>query len=339
MMRSAATLAITVLAVHPVAVAGFSLAPPPGLRLGGWASHPGRAMQSLQRMRARPVRAVEGRRGALGTACQLKPDDVGAEVAEPAVNGVLEGWDKDKDGRLSRDEMEDVFQVCMRTPTCEGAWRPSGYEGAWCRMNDGIDGFFGAKDLGGWFVGIAATAGVVGASYFAPGAPPTLPIILTFLVGYAAIIFEGTVSVNKGSLALIMGIASWSLLGHTGLDGPERLERLEAATAEISEIVFFLIGAMAIVETVDVHEGFELITARIATTDTRVLLALLTSITFVLSAVLDNLTTTIIMISLLKKLIGEEDKELRLTIGGLLVIAANAGGAWSPLGYALHVPN
>ena len=108
------------------------------------------------------------------------------------------------------------------------------------------------------------------------------------------------------------------------------MHHLSGHLGDISGILFFLLGAMVIVELIDAHDGFELITQKIETTDKKKLVWLLAFITFFLSAVLDNLTTTIVMVSLLRKLIG--DRKERMLYAGLVVIAANAGGAWSPIG-------
>jgi Na+/H+ antiporter NhaD/arsenite permease-like protein len=105
---------------------------------------------------------------------------------------------------------------------------------------------------------------------------------------------------------------------------------LEHHMGELSGILFFLLGAMVIVELIDAHDGFEIITSRIRTSKKRTLLWLLSLLSFFLSSLLDNLTTTIVVISLLRKLI--EDKDERMLFVGLTVIAANAGGAWSPMG-------
>jgi Na+/H+ antiporter NhaD/arsenite permease-like protein len=99
---------------------------------------------------------------------------------------------------------------------------------------------------------------------------------------------------------------------------------------QISGILFFLLGAMTIVELIDAHDGFDVITSKIKTKDKRKLLWVVSIVTFFLSAVLDNLTTTIVMVSLLRKLI--KDKETRMFFVGMVVIAANAGGAWTPIG-------
>jgi Na+/H+ antiporter NhaD/arsenite permease-like protein len=106
--------------------------------------------------------------------------------------------------------------------------------------------------------------------------------------------------------------------------------QLNESLASTSQIVFFLMGAMTIVEVVDAHNGFEVITSRIRTTKLSTLMWLVGFVSFFLSAVIDNLTTTIVMISLMKKLLDHHDD--RLFFAGMIVIAANAGGAWSPVG-------
>ena len=107
-------------------------------------------------------------------------------------------------------------------------------------------------------------------------------------------------------------------------------EQLPEHLGEISGILFFLLGAMTIVELIDAHDGFEVITEKIKTTDVRKLLWTISILTFFLSLVLDNLTTTIVMVSLLRKLIS--DKQIRMFFIGMVVLAANTGGAWSHIG-------
>lgn len=158
----------------------------------------------------------------------------------------------------------------------------------------------------------------------------TTLIIAVFVLGYAAIAFEHPLKLNKAASALITGVVCWTIyILHTQdahLAGEELLHHL----GEIASILFFLLGAMTIVELIDSHNGFDIITQKITTTNKAKLLLIITTLTFFLSALLDNLTTAIVMISLCKKLLSE--KEDRLWFAGMIVIAANAGGAWSPLG-------
>ena len=144
------------------------------------------------------------------------------------------------------------------------------------------------------------------------GLPPSLPLILVFAIGYLAIIYESAVDINKSSSALLMAVVSWCLVGHAGNLGLEQvLTELDKSLAGVSQIFFFLLSAMTVVETVDAHEGFSFITDKIRTTDKRTLLLITSTVTFFLSAVLDNLTTTIVMCSLLSRLISDEDRETR----------------------------
>lgn len=154
-------------------------------------------------------------------------------------------------------------------------------------------------------------------------------IIVLFVAGYAAILSEGWIRVNKAASALLMAVVLWSLLFRIkGWDlGSELLGRY---VGEVSQIVLFLLGAMVVVELIDAHRGFNTITDLISTRSKRKLLFLIGMVTFFLSAVLDNLTTTIVMISLLRGLLPE--REDRLRFGMIVVIAANAGGAWTPIG-------
>ena len=153
----------------------------------------------------------------------------------------------------------------------------------------------------------------------------TTIIISVFILGYIAIAFEHPLKLNKAASALITGVLCWTIYilqsdsTHTVND--ELLHHL----GEIASILFFLLGAMTIVELIDSHDGFDIITEQIKTTSKRKLLLIVTALTFFLSALLDNLTTAIVMTSLCSKILNE--KEDRLWFAGMIVIAANAGGA------------
>jgi Na+/H+ antiporter NhaD/arsenite permease-like protein len=158
----------------------------------------------------------------------------------------------------------------------------------------------------------------------------TTLIILIFLAGYTAIAFEHPLRLNKAASALITGVLCWTVYTVQSSNSHAAGEQLMHHLGEIGSILFFLLGAMTIVELIDSHNGFDIITQKIRTTDKRKLLYLITTVTFFLSAILDNLTTAIVMSSLCSKILPE--KEDRLWFCGMIVIAANAGGAWSPLG-------
>lgn len=189
-------------------------------------------------------------------------------------------------------------------------------------------------------------------------------IIVVFVIGYLGIAFEHPLKVNKTASAILTGVLCWTLfmisqpsttvtesshylsfVDHLKLEqGLEKvgllsqleiyqdfvLDELGMHLDSIAQILFFLLGAMTIVELVDAHHGFRFITDRIHTKNARRLLWIVCIVTFFLSAILDNLTTTIVMISLIRKLI--PNKEMRLFFAGMIVIAANAGGAWTPIG-------
>ncbi|MBA2500273.1 MAG: sodium:proton antiporter NhaD [Chitinophagaceae bacterium] len=157
-----------------------------------------------------------------------------------------------------------------------------------------------------------------------------LIMTLVFIVGYAAIVFEHPLRINKTASALLTGVLCWVIYIISTPDSGLVSAQLYDHMGEISGILFFLLGAMTIVELVDAHDGFEAITSRITTSNTRKLMWIICLVAFFLSAVLDNLTTTIVMISLLRKLIA--DKKTRMYFIGMVVIAANAGGAWTPIG-------
>jgi Na+/H+ antiporter NhaD/arsenite permease-like protein len=155
-------------------------------------------------------------------------------------------------------------------------------------------------------------------------------LVLTFVVGYAAIALEHKIRINKAASALLTGTICWTIFILYQPDKAAVTHQLMDHLGEISGILFFLLGAMTMVELIDAHDGFHLITERIKTKKAVNLLWLIGLITFFLSAVLDNLTTTIVVVSLLRKII--DDKEIRAYFVGMTVIAANAGGAWSPIG-------
>jgi Na+/H+ antiporter NhaD/arsenite permease-like protein len=153
-------------------------------------------------------------------------------------------------------------------------------------------------------------------------------MIIIFVVGYCAIALEHPIKINKSATALLLAVIMWAVYA---LMGP-RFEASELLThlGETSEIVFFLLGAMTIVEIVDRHEGFRIITDKIQTTNKRKLLWVIGILTFFMSSVLDNMTTAIVICALLRKLIA--DKHDRWFFCGIVILAANAGGAWSPIG-------
>ncbi len=156
-------------------------------------------------------------------------------------------------------------------------------------------------------------------------------IILVFALGYTAIILEHYIKVHKSAVALLIAVLCWAIyLGCSKAPPSEGLEILGHHVSEVSQIIFFLMGAMALVELIDSHRGFKIITDRITTKSHRKMLWIVAFVAFFLSAVLDNLTTTILMVSLLRKLVPH--KQERFLLCCVVVIAANAGGAWTPIG-------
>lgn len=155
-------------------------------------------------------------------------------------------------------------------------------------------------------------------------------LVLIFIVAYAAIALEHSIGINKSASALLGAGLLWTIYALSTGDHTLVGHQLTESLASTAQVVFFLMGAMTIVEVVDAHNGFEVITSRIRTTRLSSLMWLVGFVTFFLSAILDNLTTTIVMISLMKKLLHKQDD--RLFFAGMIVIAANAGGAWSPIG-------
>ena len=153
-------------------------------------------------------------------------------------------------------------------------------------------------------------------------------VIVVFVVGYLAIALEHPIKINKTASALITGILCWTIYALSGHEDvtPELSHHL----GKISEILFFLLGAMTIVELVDAYQGFRVITDRIQTKNPKKLLWLISWVTFFLSCILDNLTSSIVMASLIRKLI--PNKDMRMFFAGMIIISANAGGAWTPIG-------
>ncbi|MDE6370114.1 MAG: sodium:proton antiporter NhaD [Duncaniella sp.] len=156
-------------------------------------------------------------------------------------------------------------------------------------------------------------------------------IVIFFILGYLCIALESVLKINKAVPALLMCVVCWTLYACGG--GPEAgetSERLLHHLGETCEILFFLMGAMTIVEIVDANGGFYFVKDALATKSKRALLWRITFMAFILSAILDNLTTSIVMVMVLRKLVA--DAKDRMLFGGMIVIAANAGGAFSPIG-------
>ncbi|MBI9052996.1 MAG: sodium:proton antiporter NhaD [Bacteroidales bacterium] len=179
-------------------------------------------------------------------------------------------------------------------------------------------------------------------------------MLMVFIVGYILIVFEHALKINKAASALLLGVLTWTvyIIGGKNILSQgfskswinfsannlnyETIKHfivdheLPHHLAEISGIILFLLGAMTIVEVIDKYQGFRIITEKIKTTNKVKLLWLISFLTFFLSAILDNLTTTIVMVALMRKIL--TDKHNRWLFAGLIVISANAGGAWSPIG-------
>lgn len=161
--------------------------------------------------------------------------------------------------------------------------------------------------------------------------PYAYVMIVVFIIGYIFITIEHYTGINKATVALMMAVITWTL---QFLDphwtGEYNQTFLGHHLSNISQVVLFLLSALTIVEIISIHKGFNVIANFIQFQSKRKLLWIVGFITFFLSAILDNLTTTVVMVSLLRKLI--DDGEERLIMGGAVVIAANAGGAWTPIG-------
>jgi len=152
--------------------------------------------------------------------------------------------------------------------------------------------------------------------------------VFIFALGYLAIAFEHPLKINKTATALLTGVLVWVVFALAKGEG--ELGQLSHHLGSTSEILFFLLGAMTLVELIDAHQGFRFVNQLIQTKNSAKLLWIVGIVTFFLSAALDNLTTAIVMVTLLRKLIS--DSQTRKYFVGVVVIAANAGGAWSPIG-------
>ncbi|KAL2610553.1 hypothetical protein R1flu_029126 [Riccia fluitans] len=179
-------------------------------------------------------------------------------------------------------------------------------------------------------VGAAVLTGAAVVNHSWVAENQNLAMAAVFVLGYAGIIFEESLVFNKSGVGLLMAVTLWTIRSIGAPSTDVAVRELSESSTEVSEIVFFLLGAMTIVEIVDAHQGFKLVTDSITTRNPRLLLWVIGGITFFLSSVLDNLTSTIVMVSLLRKLC--PDPERRKFLGAVVVIAANAGGAWTPIG-------
>ncbi|MBR1792599.1 MAG: sodium:proton antiporter NhaD [Bacteroidales bacterium] len=168
-----------------------------------------------------------------------------------------------------------------------------------------------------------------------------VPLLVTvFVLGYACIALEHPLKINKTATALLLGVLTWAIFSFCNIAFDPTLdheawrafmsEQLIENLGDTAEIVFFLLGAMTIVTLIEDYQGFRVITDKITTTNKKKLLWVVSILTFFLSALLDNMTTAIVMVALLRKLIA--DQKERWLFAGMVILAANAGGAWSPIG-------
>lgn len=161
-----------------------------------------------------------------------------------------------------------------------------------------------------------------------------LMIVMVFVIGYLLIAMENKIGINKAATALLTAVICWALLVFKAGGAAGDIETVTGSFGhhlqQTAEIVFFLIGAMTIVQLMDTHGGFQVVTDRIRTKDKKKLLWIVSFITFTLSAVLGLLPTAIVMASLFPRMLA--DREDRLVFASMIIIAANAGGAWSPIG-------
>jgi Na+/H+ antiporter NhaD/arsenite permease-like protein len=156
-------------------------------------------------------------------------------------------------------------------------------------------------------------------------------MVVVFALGYIFIAIEHIVDINKATTALIMGTVLWILqFENVAGSKEEHLQCLCEHFSGVSQIIVFLLCALIIVEIINAHQGFKIFTSWFQLRSKKMMLWSFSVVTFFLSSILDNLTTTIVMVSILQKMV--PDKKERLIIGGAIVIAANAGGVWTPIG-------
>lgn len=158
----------------------------------------------------------------------------------------------------------------------------------------------------------------------------TTAIIFIFIVGYILVALESVIHISKTAMALLMAVFCWMLLYLGVCASCDQVSAFTKALGENSEILFFLMGAMVIVEVVDANGGFDFVRQRLMSRSKRALLWKLTLTTFFLSAVLDNMTTAIVMVMVLNKLVS--DLHDKMLYSCMVILAANSGGAFSPIG-------
>lgn len=215
-------------------------------------------------------------------------------------------------------------------------------EGLEAGLGSAADGAAEGDEAGQGGVGAVGRAVLVGASVLLGcalvqkdwlAAHRDVALVALFVAGYGSIVLEAALDVNKAGPALLMGAGVWTTMlvaaGAAGKVGV--LHGLGESVLEVGQILLFLAGAMSAVEIMDGHDAFRMVTDKLPRGSRRELLWAVGVSTFFLSCVLDDLTTTIVMLSLMRKIV-PDDVKMRQLFGGLIVIAANAGGAWSPIG-------
>ena len=163
---------------------------------------------------------------------------------------------------------------------------------------------------------------IIGSTYFNEGIPNPIKYRTKIIT------IEHYIKINKAAFALLIAVVSWVILIFNSTNYQEVNVDLNHHLVGVSEIVFFLLGAMTIVEIIDAHDGFSIISHKIKTNKKNQFIWLIALFTFFLSAILDNLTTTIVMVTILNKLVA--DRKTKWLLLGLVIISSNAGGAFSP---------
>lgn len=255
----------------------------------------------------------------------------GERTAKPhAANGNPDVMHSEHDSSDDDASLESIENFSVLSPASDMI-RPNIEKDIVADEREGNDGPSDAIRLGGVAVVVAVIAALLQHNWVQDHRELAMTGI--FVLGYLGIILEEALCFDKTGVALLMGVGVWTVLmtdsggGEAGLHVKELLSE---QVSDISQVLFFLIGAMTIVEIIDAHRGFKVVTDAITTNKRKVLLWTIGILTFFVSAVLDNLTSTIVIVSLLRKLVADEED--RWLFGAVVVVAANAGGAWTPIG-------
>lgn len=292
----------------------------------------GRSFVGTALVQTSPKQHIYFRRARPAIVMTTNPDQKERTSKPSIANGVPDITANDQplsdDEASSIESIDDPFRAAQAS---HDMIRPNAAKDIVADEEESNQGPSDAIRIGGVGVVVAVIAALLEHSWV----QDHLQLAMTgiFVLGYVGIILEEAIAFDKTGVALLMGVGVWTVL-MTDSGGGEAAhhvkELLSEQLGDISQILFFLIGAMTIVEIIDAHRGFKVVTDFITTNNRKMLLWTIGILTFFVSAVLDNLTSTIVIVSLLRKLVADEED--RWLYGAVVVVAANAGGAWTPIG-------